>query len=402
MKTLVINTGSSSIKYQLFEMPEGTVHCSGLVEQIGEGGGRIKHKNFIGSDIEEFVENRNFHNHEEGMNRMAALLTDEEYGVIAHTSEVEVVGHRVVHGGEEFAKTTIIDESVKQTIDRLSTLAPLHNPPNLIGIKMAEKVFAKAKQIGVFDTAFHQSIPPVAFRYAIPYELYKEHGVRVYGFHGTSHRYITKQTAKLLDKPQDELNMISIHLGNGASMTAIKNGQSIDTTLGMTPLPGLVMGTRSGDIDPAIIFYLNEQVGMSMPEIKTLLNKESGMKGLAGNNDLRAVVEASEQGDKDALLALNIYAYRIKKYIGAYIAAIGKIDAIVFTAGVGENSILVRKLSTENLQHLGIELDPAKNAAIPNDKIISTSESPVKIMVIPTNEEYEIANQAYTVYSEQQ
>ena len=260
---------------------------------------------------------------------------------------------------------------------------------------MAEKVFTRAKQVAVLDTAFHQSIPETAFRYAIPNNLYTEHGIRVYGFHGTSHRYITKQAAGLLDKPLAATNIISIHLGNGASMAAIKNGQSIDTTLGMTPLPGLVMGTRSGDIDPAIIFYLNEQLGFPIHEIKNILNKESGMKGLTGNNDLRQICEDAEGGDKEAQLALEIYTYRIKKYIGAYLAAIGKVDALVFTAGVGENSAKIREMSVSGLAHLGIILHKKRNQSGKGSRDIATKESAVRIFVIPTNEELEIANQAF-------
>lgn len=400
MKTLVINTGSSSIKYQLFHMPEGEVLCAGLIEKIGEDVGHISHKKFAGGGSEEFNKELSILNHEAGMKKLAMLLTDEEHGVLNNADEVELVGHRVVHGGEDFAKTTIITDAVKKTIDKLANLAPLHNPPNLIGIRMAENVFIKAKQVAVFDTAFHQSIPETAFRYAIPNKLYTEHSIRVYGFHGTSHRYITKQAAKLLDKPLERTNIISIHLGNGASMAAIKNGQSIDTTLGMTPLPGLVMGTRSGDIDPAIIFYLNEQVGLPIHEIKNILNKESGMKGLTGNNDLRQISEDAEGGDKEAQLALEIYTYRIKKYIGAYLAAIGKVDALVFTAGVGENSATVREMSVSGLEHLGIVLHKKRNQTGTGTRDIATKDSSVRILVIPTNEELEIANQAFILMNQ--
>jgi acetate kinase len=397
MKTLVINTGSSSIKYQLFHMPEGEVLCAGLIEKIGEDIGHIKHslmKNGVGEELNEKLP---ILNHQAGMKKLAELLTDSNYGVLENTNEVELVGHRVVHGGEAFSKTSLITEEVKKTIDELSNLAPLHNPPNLIGIRMAEKVFTKARQVAVFDTAFHQTLPEQAYRYAIPNSLYTENGIRVYGFHGTSHRYITKQAAKLLNKPLASTSIISIHLGNGASMAAVKNGQSIDTSLGMTPLPGLVMGTRSGDIDPAIIFYLNEEVGMPIKEIKNLLNKDSGMKGLTGNNDLRKITEDAENGDKEAQLALEIYAYRIKKYIGSYLAVIGKVDAIVFTAGVGENSALIREMSVTGLDHLGIVLDGDKNAIGNGTRSIAANNSAIGIYVIPTNEEREIANQAYAL-----
>ena len=397
MKTLVINTGSSSIKYQLFHMPDGEVLCAGLIEKIGEDKGHIRHQKFTGDETTEYNEDLSVLNHQAGMKKLAMLLTDTEYGVLSNTDEVELVGHRVVHGGEAFAKTTVISQEVKKTIDDLAGLAPLHNPPNLIGIRMAEKVFTKAIQVAVFDTAFHSSIPETAYRYAIPNKLYTEHGVRVYGFHGTSHRYITRQAAGLLDKPLDATNIISIHLGNGASMAAIKNGQSIDTTLGMTPLPGLVMGTRSGDIDPAIIFYLHEQVGLPIAEIKNILNKESGMKGLTGNNDLRQISEDAKNGNKEAMMALEIYSYRIKKYIGAYLAVIGKVDSLVFTAGVGENSAVVREMSTAGLEHLGIVLHKKRNSSGKGSRDIATKDSAIRIFVIPTDEELEIANQAYAL-----
>ncbi len=397
MKVLVINTGSSSIKYQLFDMPEGTVLCAGLVERVGELEAILTHKLYPGSSKElKHVEKRTIKDHTDGMERVAALLIDQELGVISSASEVDLVGHRVVHGGEDFSSTTEITEAVKSKIKELSPLAPLHNPANLIGIEVAEQIFTQAKQVGVFDTAFHQSIPAYAFRYAIPNELYDEHGVRVYGFHGTSHRYITKRAASLLKKPLSEVNLITIHLGNGASMAAVQHGKSIDTTLGLTPLPGLVMGTRSGDIDPGVIFYLNEALGYELKDIKNLLNKDSGLKGLAGDNDMRGVCERAEKGDASAKLALEVYAYRIKKYIGAYMAAIGeKLDAIVFTAGVGENSALVRSMSVANLAHLGIELDPELNNQRGGERKISTTNSSIDIWVIPTNEELEIARQAF-------
>jgi acetate kinase len=315
--------------------------------------------------------------------------------ILSSIDELDAVGHRVVHGGEEFSQTTRITGDVKKTLDKLSDLAPLHNPPNLVGIRMAEKVFINATQVAVFDTAFHQSIPEHAYRYAIPEKLYTEHGIRVYGFHGTSHRYVTKEAAKMLNKPLEKTNLISIHLGNGASMAAIKNGKSIDTTLGMTPLPGLVMGTRSGDIDPAIIFFLHEKVGLPISEVKNILNKDSGMKGLTSHNDLRQITEDAENGDKAAQLALGIYTYRIKKYIGAYIAAIGKIDAIIFTAGVGENSAKVREMSVAGLEHLGIVLHKKRNNSGSGARDVASKDSEVSILVIPTDEELEIANQAY-------
>ena len=397
MKTLVINTGSSSIKYQLFQLPAGNVLCSGLIERIGEEQGHIRHLKYTDKEALEYDKEAPILNHQAGMQQLAGLLTNEEYGVLHHTSEVELVGHRVVHGGEAFAQTTVITGAVKKAIENLANLAPLHNPPNLTGIRMAEKVFTQATQVAVFDTAFHQTIPEHAYRYAIPNKFYHEQGIRVYGFHGTSHRYVAKEAAKMLGKALADCNLISIHLGNGASMAAIRNGASIDTSLGMTPLPGLVMGTRSGDIDPAIIFYLHEQLGLPISEVKNLLNKESGMKGLTGNNDLRQITAAASQGSKEAELALAIYTYRIKKYIGAYLAAIGPVDALIFTAGVGENSAQIREMAVAGLGHLGIKLDKKLNNSGKGNRNIAQRGSAVRILVIPTNEELEIARQAFAL-----
>ena len=399
MKTLVINTGSSSIKYQLIDMPKGDVLCSGLVEKIGEDNGRIIHK--IGKNEEEIIFNEHIPDHSYGMNKVSNLIADKEFGVVADVNDVPLVGHRIVHGGDRFSSITKITDEVKDAIKELSILAPLHNPANLIGIETAEKVFPNAVQVGVFDTAFHQSIPEEAFRYALPERFYKENGIRAYGFHGTSHRYVSSLAAKYINKDIAETSLITIHLGNGASMTAIRNGVSIDTTLGMSTISGLVMGTRIGDIDPGVLIYMQEELGLGFKELKTILNKESGLLGLTGENDVRTVSERYLKGDANAKIALSIYAYRIKKYIGAYLAAIGKTDAIVFTAGVGENSSLIRALSTEGLDHLGIVLNKEKNEErLSGIRTISDSESPIKILVIPTNEEFEIARQAYTLLNE--
>ncbi len=397
MKVLVINTGSSSIKYQLFQMPSGKVLCAGLLERVGEKEGVLTH--ITNPDTTSEVKHREdkaIQDHSIGMERIAALLVDAKLGVLSSANDVNLVGHRVVHGGEDFSSTCEITQEVKNKINELAPLAPLHNPANLIGIQVAEKIFTKAKQVAVFDTSFHHSMPAQAYRYAIPTKLYTEHGVRVYGFHGTSHKFVADRCASLMEKPLSGLNAITIHLGNGASMAAIKNGKSIDTTLGLTPLPGLVMGTRSGDIDPGVIFYLNETLNYSLSEIKNLLNKESGLKGLAGDNDMRGVTERAEQGDKEANLAIAVYTYRIKKYIGAYMAAIGtKLDAIIFTAGVGENSAIIRSMSVDGLAHLGVELDQRLNKSRGGERKISTSSSSIDVWVIPTNEELEIARQAF-------
>lgn len=373
-------------------MPAGIQLAVGLVEQIGEEMGSIK----IETPTDTATKQVTINTHHDGLDLVSEWLMNPSRNLIANADEVEAIGHRVVHGGEAFTKTTVIDHEVKAKIKSLFGLAPLHNPPNYQGIEVAEKVFKNAQQVAVFDTAFHQTLPPKAYHYAIPQYLYDDYGIRVYGFHGTSHKYVSRVSAAFLELPLDEVNMITIHLGNGASMAAIKNGKSIDTSLGMTPLAGLVMGTRVGDLDPGIIFYLEEEKGYAIEKVKNLLNKESGMKGLAGDNDLRAVTERALNGDEQAQLALEVYAYRIKKYIGAYIAAIGPIHAIAFTAGVGENSAVTREMVCEGLTHLGIEMDLKENnirkAGVRN---ISTSNSPVKVLVTPTNEEFEIATQTY-------
>ena len=307
MNILVINTGSSSIKYQFIGMPSGKVLGTGLVEQIGEGIGTITHRKWLDGENSDIVYNEKIPTHEIGMKRVASLLTDIQYGVITNTSDVKLVGHRVVLGGEKFSTTSIITSEVKNTIEELSVLAPLHNPPNLTGIHVAEQIFTEALQVAVFDTSFHHSLPDYAFRYALPNYFYKEHGIRVYGFHGTSHQYVTGRAAKMLKKPVNAVNLITIHLGNGASITAIKNGKSIDTSLGMTPTPGLVMGTRVGDMDPGVLIYMQEALGINTNEIKRIINKESGLKGLTGFNDVRLIQEQYLKGYKKDKLALNLY-----------------------------------------------------------------------------------------------
>lgn len=397
MKTLVINTGSSSIKFALFQMPEGEQLATGLVEQIGEKMGNISLK----TQSQDYSETVEIKNHQVGLKMVSDWLMDPKFKLIKNADEVESIGHRVVHGGEAFQKTTVIDAAVKDKIKELFSLAPLHNPANLEGIEVAEQVFKNAKQIAVFDTAFHHTLPPRAYHYAIPQYLYDDYGIRVYGFHGTSHRYVTRVSAKFLGIKLDHVNLITIHLGNGASMTAVKNGKSIDTSLGMTPLTGLVMGTRVGDLDPGVIFYLEQEIGYSIDKVKKILNKESGMKGLAGDNDLRAVTDKAANGDEASQLALDVYTYRIKKYIGAYIAAIGPIDGIVFTAGVGENSAIVREMVCTGMDHLGILLNKDENNTRKKGiREINTANSKVKILITPTNEEFEIAKQTFELLKE--
>ncbi|RZL55464.1 MAG: acetate kinase [Pedobacter sp.] len=396
MNILVINSGSSSIKYQLFKMPLQQPVCSGLVERIGIEGSFIKHsvyknqeKNVI--EIEGFISN-----HGEGLKQVLALLSEGEHAVISKPEDVVAVGHRVVHGGEHFAGATLINDEVKQQIRKLFSLAPLHNPVNYKCIEVAEQTFTSAKQVAVFDTAFHQTIPRQAFRYAIPEWYYKEHSIRVYGFHGTSHKYVSEQAIHSLGKADSKI--ISIHLGNGCSITAIKNGQSIDTSMGFGPLSGLVMGTRSGDIDPSVIFHLMEHAGYTLEQLSTLLNKQSGLLGVGGSSDMRDIRKLISEGNENAKLAIELYAYRIKKFIGSYAAVLNGIDAIIFTAGVGENDLEMRAAVCKELSYLGIELDEAKNKGYKQELTdISRADSKVKILVIPTNEEYEIASQCFNL-----
>jgi acetate kinase len=393
MKILVINSGSSSIKYQLFNMPAETVLAAGILEQIGEAQSRLSHqtRNNRG-EMEEIVTRAPVADHARGFRVIGTALRDS--GAIKDMGELSGIGHRVVHGGEEFRQPTRIDKKVTDTIFRLIPLAPLHNPANLLGIEVAMQSAPQVPQVAVFDTAFHQSIPVHAFRYAIPQDLYEAHHVRRYGFHGTSHCYVAKQAAKLLDRTLKSLNLITLHLGNGASMAAVKGGRSLDTSMGMTPLEGLIMGTRSGDIDPAIIFYLERQSGLGRDKLEFILNHESGLKGICGVNDMREIEKLAGAGNARARLAIEMVCYRIKKYIGAYYAVLGQLDALVFTAGIGENSPLIRACSCQGLSHLGIDVDPQKNDRRSENAFeIQSTSSQVKILVVPTNEELEIAEQ---------
>jgi acetate kinase len=401
MKLLVINTGSSSIKYQLFDMQEKKVLSAGLVEKIGESSGRISHRRmFADGSIRKKEAAQAVKDHRQGLETVSQLLQDKEVGAISDPSEIKAVGHRVVHGGDRYSEATLITDEVKQTIEQFVPLAPLHNPPNLEGISVAEQVFPTAKQVAVFDTAFHQSMPNYAYRYAIPEQLYRQHHLRIYGMHGTSHQYVSQQAARYLGLQQHAINAISIHLGNGCSMAAIQAGKSVDTSMGLSPLPGLVMGTRSGDIDPAVIFYLANHLKMPVSEIDQLLNKESGLKGITGENDMRSISERVEAGDEQAKLAIAMYCYRIRKYIGAYLTVCGPIQALIFTAGVGENSALVREKACEGLEHLGISLNAAKNLQKKSGiQEIQDAQSHVKILVVPTDEELSIAEQAYALIS---
>ncbi|WP_091089669.1 acetate/propionate family kinase [Flavobacterium gillisiae] len=389
MKIVIINSGSSSIKYQLIEMPARNVICSGMIDRIGLDSSNITYK----TNTDSLEEKRPIPNHKVGLERIAELLMDNNIGVIKSTQEIDVVGHRVVHGGASFSNPVHIDSVVKEKIKQLFQLAPLHNPANLEGIYVAEEIFKGAKQMAVFDTAFHQTIPVIAHKYAIPNKFITDNNIRVYGFHGTSHKYVSERAAEYLNKSD---KIITIHLGNGCSMTAIKNGVSIDHSLGFAPSNGLIMGTRSGDIDQSIVFYMVNTLGYSLDAVNNLLLKESGMLGLTGFSDLRDIESQAEQGNKECQLALDMNAYRIKKFIGSYTAVMNGLDAIIFTAGIGENSSYIRRLVCTDMNYYGLELDDAKNEVRSKEiREINTPNSKTKIMVIPTNEEIEIANQVY-------
>ena len=392
MKILVINAGSSSVKYQLYQMPGASVLAKGLVERIGDKGSRLSQK--AGGrtyDIEQTVAD-----HEQAMDLILSVLADPEHGVLKDVSEIASVGHRVVHGGEEFSDSMLINDAVIASVEKYADLAPLHNPPNLTGIRASQRGLPRAKQVACFDTAFHTTIPEVAYLYALPYELYEKYRIRRYGFHGISHRYVARRAADLLGKDKDSANIITCHLGNGCSITAVKNGKSVDTSMGLTPLEGVVMGTRSGDMDPAILFYLADK-GYSVDELNTLCNKKSGLLGISGqSNDMRNLSELTAAGDKRARLALDIFAYRIKKYIGAYTAVLGTVDAVVFTGGIGENNPNLRAQICADQLQIGIEIDPDKNAAATGkESEISTHSSRIKVFVIPTDEEAAIAKDTY-------
>ncbi len=396
MKVLVLNSGSSSIKFQLFDSDSWRALATGSVSRVGEPEGEIRAKWLDAAGREQSREDRlPIPNHQDGIDRIIAGL--RRGGVLEDLSELAAIGHRVVHGGERFRSPTVVDDAVAGAIRDMIPLAPLHNPANLDGIEVARRLFPQVPSVAVFDTAFHQTMPRTAYRYAIPEYLYREHRVRRYGFHGTSHHYVAERAAALLGKPFHQCNLITLHLGNGASATAIRGGKSIDTSMGMTPLEGLVMGTRCGDIDPAIHFYLCKNLGLDYETLEDLLNRQSGLLGLCGVNDMREIQQRAEEGDDRAELAIGITAHRLKKYIGAYYAELNRVDAIVFTGGIGENDADMRCRACEDLDILGIKLDDEANLA-PEDgeRRISIPDSPVQVLVIPTNEELAIARQALT------
>jgi len=391
MQILVINSGSSSIKFQVFNMPSEEVKCSGLVERIGLDEAVITYK----VNGEKHEKTTDIPNHKVGLELVAQYLMDDKIGVIQSKDDIDAVGHRVVHGGSTFAKTVLIDEAVKDKIKELYSLAPLHNPANLEGILVAENIFSKAKQVAVFDTAFHQTMPQEAYKYAIDNKFLEEHQIRAYGFHGTSHKYVSEKAREYLGA-ENSGKLITVHLGNGCSITAVKDGKSIDHSMGFGPMNGLVMGTRCGDIDPAVLLYMVNSLGYTLEEASTTLQKKSGMLGLTGFSDMRDIESKAEAGDKYCKDALVINTYRIKKFIGSYISALNGVDAVIFTAGIGENSDTVRKMVCADMDFFGIKLNEEKNAIRSGEiREIQADDATTKVMVIPTNEELEITKQAY-------
>ncbi len=391
---LIINSGSSSLKFQLIQMPSEEVLASGMVERIGLENS-ILHYKVADKSVKEELQAED---HAVALKAITDHLMNSETGVIKNKDEIAAVGHRVVHGGNVFSKTITINAEVKEKIKENFSLAPLHNPANLKGIEVAEKLFPSSTQVAVFDTAFHTTIPRKAAQYAIPNELFEKNHIQLYGFHGTSHKYVTKKAIKELQKENSKI--ISIHLGNGCSITAVKDGKSIDHSLGFAPVNGLIMGTRSGDIDQSVIFYLIDELGYTSQEVSDLLHKKSGMLGLTGYSDLREIEEEAAKGNKQCQLALDMNAYRIRKYIGAYAAAMNGVDALIFTAGIGENSSVIRQLVCKDMDFLGIKLDEEKNKIRDKEsRAIQAEGSKVKILVIPTNEELEIAQQSFELIS---
>jgi acetate kinase len=400
MKVLVINCGSSSLKYQVLDMPEEAVLAKGSIERIGIEGSKIEHEK-TGNDKEYTVE-KDLEDHKLALKELFDILTSSDQGVVREINDFAAVGHRVVHGGEKYTHSIIIDADVIKSIEEYSTFAPLHNPANLMGIRACQKLMPDKPMIAVFDTAFHQTMPPSSYIYAIPYKYYEQYGIRRYGFHGTSHKYVAERATVLMGRGYNSLKLITCHLGNGASISAIKRGKSIDTSMGFTPLPGLAMGTRSGSIDPSIIEYIAEKDNKSIHEIMNILGNESGMLGISGvSSDFRDVEAAIEKGNDRAALALEVFAHKVRFYIGAYIAEMNGLDGLIFTAGVGENDISARDVICSDLNNLGIKLDPIKNKIRGKEAIISKSDSEVTIMLIPTNEELIIARDTFNLATEE-
>ena len=389
MNILVINCGSSSLKYQLINMENEDVLAKGLVERIGIEGSQVKHTT---TGKEEVVIEEVMKDHRKALELVLNALIDPTYGAISSMDEIGAVGHRVVHGGEKFASSVLINDEVMKALNDCIDLAPLHNPPNIMGIEACKELMPDTPMVGVFDTAFHQTIPMSNYIYPLPYELYEKYGIRRYGFHGTSHKYVALRTAAILNKNLEDLNIISCHLGNGASVCAIKEGKSIDTSMGFTPLEGLAMGTRTGNLDPAIIPFIMEKENLGIEEINELFNKKSGVLGISGiSSDFRDLEEAAEEGNERAQLALDVFVNRVKQYIGAYVAIMGDVDALVFTAGIGENSISIREKICEGLECIGVMLDKERNQVRGKETIVSKNVISTAILVVPTNEELMIA-----------
>ena len=389
MLVLVINCGSSSLKYQLFDMEDESVLAKGLVERIGLDGSALIH---TGKDNEKVKLEKDLEDHKQAISMVLDALTSPEHGVINSFDDIDAIGHRVVHGGEEFSGSVKIDENIMEALRRNIDLAPLHNPPNIMGIEACTEILPNVTQAGVFDTAFHQTMPPHAYIYGLPYEFYEKYEVRRYGFHGTSHKYVAMRAAELIGRPLKDLKIITCHLGNGASIAAVQNGESVDTSMGFTPLEGLIMGTRSGDIDPAIPFHLMKKMNLSLVDINNLLNKDSGVLGISGvSSDFRDLEQAADAGNERAELALKTFYYRVTKYIGSYAAAMNGVDAIVFTAGLGENSATARECICASLGFMGVKIDTSKNDIRGKEAIISAEDASVQVMLIPTNEELMIA-----------
>lgn len=398
MKILVINAGSSSLKYQLYEMNDETVLAKGLVERIGMESASLVHRAEGKEEVRVVTE---ILEHTTAIKKVIDMLVHKEHGVLNKIQDIDAVGHRVVHGGESFKKSVLVTPEVKQEIKRLFDLAPLHNPAHILGIQAAEVNMPGVPQVVVFDTAFHQTMPKKAYLYPIPMQLYRKHKVRRYGFHGTSHDYVSERAAKFLRRDLKDLKMITCHIGNGASCTAILNGESYDTSMGMTPLEGLMMGTRSGDIDPAIVPFVMGKEDLTINEVGSMLNKHSGLYAISGiSSDMREIEEGVNEGDKNAVLAFEMYEYRLRKFIGSYAAAMNGVDVLVFTAGVGENSTGLRKMICHNLTYLGVELDEEANQKRGGDRRISTSNSKVEVLVIPTNEEWMIARDTHAIITQ--
>ncbi|WP_019533123.1 acetate/propionate family kinase [Paenibacillus ginsengihumi] len=400
MNILVINAGSSSLKFQLYAMNNEAVLAKGRVERIGMDSAILTYEPSNGSEVREVQE---ILDHTAAIRKVLDMILHSDYGVLKSLSEIQAVGHRVVHGGESFTGSVVVDDAVKREIRQLFDLAPLHNPAHMLGIVAVEANMPEVPQAVVFDTAFHQTMPPVAYLYPIPMVLYKKHKIRRYGFHGTSHMYVSERAAAYLGKPLAELKLITCHIGNGCSCTAVLHGRSVDTSMGMTPLEGLMMGTRSGDIDPAIVPYAMAKEELTLGEVNSMLNKHSGLLAISGlSSDMREILEASEAGDRNAQLAFEMYEYRLRKYIGAYAAAMNGVDAIVFTAGVGENSAALRAAVCRNLTYLGLELNEEANVRRESaDRAITTPESRVQVLVIPTNEELMIARETHKLILQQ-